>query len=109
MENINTKIRENGFKVTPEWLEAVGIDLEVWHATLESLEFEKAADEEADMIMRCNNELFFSKPVKYVVRELRRRCDRHDNILLNSVFNYGYMLGKRAERARRKRGAVNED
>ena len=85
MENANTKIRENGFKVTPEWLEAVGIDLEVWHATLESLEFEKAADKEADMIMKSNNELFFSKPVKFVVRELQRRCDRDDNVLLHSA------------------------
>lgn len=106
MEITNTKIRENGFKVTPEWLEAVGIDLEVWHAILESLEFEEAANDEADMIMKSKDDLFFSKPVKYVVRELQRRCDRHDNILLNSVFNYGYILGKRAERARRKGGAT---
>lgn len=109
MEITNTKIRENGFKVTPEWLEAVGVNLKTWHAVLESLEFEKAADKEADMIMKCNNELFFSKPVKFVVQELQRRCGGHDNILLHSVFNYGYILGKRAERARRKRGASNED
>lgn len=103
MENTNTKIRENGFKVTPEWLEAVGIDLEAWHATLESLEFEKAAEEESDMIMKNEVEVFYSKPVRYVLKELQRRYNRYDNILLNRVFSYGYILGKRAERARRKK------
>lgn len=103
MEIINTKIRENGFKVTPEWLEEVGYSLETWQSILESLELEKAADKEADMIMKSKDDLFFSKPVKYVVRELQRRYDRHDNILLNRVFSYGYILGKRAERARRKK------
>lgn len=110
MENINTKIRENGFKVTSEWLEAIGIDLEVWHATLESLEFEKAADKEADMIMKNKNTLFFGEQIKYVIQELQRRCDGYDSVLLrNCVLNYGYILGKRAERARRKRGTANEN
>lgn len=103
MEIINTKIRENGFKVTPEWLEEVGYSLETWQSILESLELEKAADKEANMIMKNEINVFYSKPVKYVIRELQRRCDRHDNILLKSVFNYGYILGKRAERARRKK------
>lgn len=103
MENVNTKIRENRFKVTPEWLEAVGIDLEVWHSTLESLEIEKAADKEADKIMKNQNALFFNKYVKFVIRELQRRCERNDSVFLNCVFNYGYILGKRDERARRKK------
>lgn len=103
MEIINTKIRENGFKVTPEWLEEVGCSLEAWQSILESLELEKAADKEADMIMKNEVEVFYSKPVRYVLKELQRRYNSYDNIniLLKRVFTYGYILGKRAERARR--------
>lgn len=108
MENTNTKIRENGFKVTPEWLEAVGIDLEVWHSALETLELEKAADKEADKVMENKNALFFDKQVKLVIRELQRRCESDNIVLYNCIFNYGYILGKRVERARRKKG-TNED
>lgn len=105
MEIMSTKIKEDGFKVTPEWLEVIGIDLKNWPTVPEALK----AKEEADMAVKNGIDLFLSRPVKFVVRELQRRCGERDVILLNCVFNYGYILGKRAERARRKKGTSNED
>lgn len=99
MQIMNTKIKEDGFKVTPEWLEAVGIDLENWPTVPEALK----AKQEAGIAMKNGIGLFVSKPIKFVVQELQRRFEGHNVLLLNCIFNYGYILGKRAERARKKK------
>ena len=48
--------------------------------------------------------LFLSKPVRWVLKELERRHDGEYSDLFKRIdaFNYGYILGIRAERARRK-------
>ena len=101
MEITNTKIREDGFKVTPEWLEAVGVDLENWPAVPEALKAKKEAD-----ISLMTDSPYYERIAQFTLRQIRQRCEEYAE---EAVFNYGYILGKRAERARRKRGAANED
>ena len=49
--------------------------------------------------------MFCSKPVKAVIKELESRT--HDRFIIKlDAFNYGYMMRKRAERARRKGGVA---
>ena len=60
---------------------------------------------EADILSHQGIGLFSSKPIKFVFKELERRRNREYSEFFNRVdaFNYGYILGKRAERARRKK------
>ena len=94
------------FKATPKGLKAVGIDLENWPTLSEALQAKK----EADILLHQGAGLFSSNPVKWVLKELEHRHSREYSEFFNRLdaFNYGYMLGKRAERARRKRG-TNEN
>ncbi len=101
MEITNTKIRENGFKVTPEWLEAVRIDLENWPTLSEA----SKAKKEANILLYQEIDLFISNPVKWVLEDAERRHNKEYSEFFNKLnaFNYGYILGKRAERSRRKK------
>ncbi len=45
--------------------------------------------------------LFMSKPVSHVLCELESCCGEKSYLFVCGVFNYGYIMGKRAERARR--------
>ncbi|MBO5449300.1 MAG: hypothetical protein J5994_08215 [Ruminococcus sp.] len=67
-------------------------------------EAQKAA-KEADILSQQAIELFLSKPVKHVLFELscRYRNENSPFLMFLNVFNYGYILGKRSERARRKK------
>lgn len=103
---MGTKIKENGFKVTPKGLKTVGIDLENWPTLSEALQAKK----EADIVSHKGIEPFSSKLVKLVLNELERRHYGEYSEFFNRLdaFNYGYILGIRAERARRKKG-TNEN
>lgn len=62
---------------------------------------------EADIVMKQCCGLFMSNQVKRTLQEVERRTYQrrgHSERILDllSAFNYGYILGKRAERARRK-------
>lgn len=74
------------------------INLENFPTVPEALKARK----EADIVNHQCIGLFISNPVQFVVKELARKNE--DRFLLMSIFNYGYIMGVRAERARRKRG-----
>ncbi len=76
------------------------MNLENWPTLFEALEAKK----EADILIKQRIGLFLSKPVQHVFLELRcREFQPKDSIwLIINAFNYGYILGKRAERQRRK-------
>lgn len=61
---------------------------------------------EADIVMKQCCGFFASDTVRRVLQEVERRTRQrgHSEKILSllSAFNYGYILGKRAERARRK-------
>lgn len=101
MEIITTTAKADGFKVTPEWLKAIGIDLENYPTLPQALK----ANKEADIVEQQGIGLFLSNPVQWVFQNLRRRHNGEYSELFNmiDVFNYGYILGIRAERARKKR------
>ena len=88
------------FKATPEWFKAIGIDLKNWPTLPEALKAKK----EADIVGEQGIKLFLSKPIRWVLKELERRHDGEYSDLSKRIdaFNYGYILGIRAERARRK-------
>lgn len=81
MENANTKIRENGFKVKPEWLEAVGIDLKNWPTVLEAIKAKK----EADILSHQGIGLFSSNPVKWVLKNTERTHNGEYSDLFKSL------------------------
>lgn len=57
-------------------------------------------EREADIVLQQGIGLFCSEPVKAVIKELESRT--HDSFVIKlDVFYYGYIMGKRAERARR--------
>lgn len=100
MEIKTTTAKADGFKVTPEWLKAIGIDLENYPTLPQALKAKK----EADIVGEQGIGLFLSKPVQWVFQEL---CLKHSENYAEvskmiDIFNYGYILGIRAERARRK-------
>lgn len=68
------------------------------------------ANKEADILMHQSINLFLSTSVQRVLLELKHRDGKHycDCLAMCGAFNYGYILGKRAERARRKGGASND-
>ena len=101
MEIKTTTAKADGFKVTPEWLKAIGIDLENYPTLPQALK----ANKEADIVEQQGIGLFLSNPVQWVFQNLRRRHNGEYSELFNmiDVFNYGYILGIRAERARIKR------
>ena len=100
IKTATVKVKADGFKVTPEWLKAIGIDLKNWPTLPQALK----AKEEADIVGHQCIELYSSNPVQWVFQNLRRRHNGEYSELFNmiDVFNYGYILGIRAERARRK-------
>lgn len=100
MEIKTTTAKADGFKVTPEWLKAIGIDLENYPTFPQALKAKK----EADIVEQQGTGLFLSKPVQWVFQELRRKYgENYTEVLkMTDIFNYGYILGIRAERARRK-------
>lgn len=66
---------------------------------LEAIEARK----QADITEQQEMDLFMSKPVRHVMFELENRCivkPYKDLFFTMDVFYYGYILGKRAERAR---------
>lgn len=65
----------------------------------------RTAAKEADILKHQNIDTFCSKPVKHVLFELscRYRNENSPFLMFLNIFNYGYILGKRAERARRKK------
>jgi len=62
------------------------------------------ASKEADIVMKQYLDVFLSKPVRHVFFELECRDELKNSpfLMFAAVFNYGYILGKRSERARRK-------
>jgi hypothetical protein len=63
------------------------------------------AREEVDIMEKQDLDLFLSRPVKHVLFELECRSNSRngcDLLTVAEIFNYGYILGKRAERAKRK-------
>ena len=54
-----------------------------------------------DILMKQDIKLFFREAAP-IINELFRR-DSDNFFILMEIFNYGYILGKRAERARRSR------
>lgn len=60
------------------------------------------ARDEVDILSKQSLELFFSKPVQHVLFELECRHQIISPLTISDIFYYGYILGKRAERARRK-------
>ena len=59
---------------------------------------------EAEIVRQQEIELFLSRPVRLVIEELKRRNREtgYDQfIALLEAFNYGYIMGKRAERKRK--------
>ena len=54
-----------------------------------------------DILMKQDSKLFFREAAP-IINELFRR-DSDNLFILLEIFNYGYILGKRAERARRSR------
>lgn len=59
---------------------------------------------EAEIVRQQGIELFLSRPVRLVIEELKRRNREtgYDQfIALLEAFNYGYIMGKRAERKRK--------
>lgn len=63
------------------------------------------AKKEAEIVMYQSIEPFMTNSVKYVVNEIDLKIrDNFQNskfFLLLSIFNYGYIMGKRAERQRK--------
>lgn len=76
------------------------MNLDNWPTLFEVLEAKK----EADILKKQRVGLFFSKPVQHVFLDLRCRENQpKGNVwMMLDAFNYGYILGKRAERQRRK-------
>ena len=79
---------------------AMEIDMKNWPTFAEALK----AKEEADIVGHQCIGLYLSNPVQWVFQNLHRRHNGEYSELFNMVdiFNYGYILGIRAERARRK-------
>lgn len=90
-------MKRTDVQFTAKDLKAIGVDVKNLPTLPEALEAKK----ECDIAKKQGIGLFLSKPVKFVVLEIKSRCE--DSVLLwTDIFNYGYILGKRAERARRK-------
>lgn len=102
---MGTKLKDDGFKITPEMFKEMGVDLENWPTLPEALK----AKSEADILMHQCVGLFLSKPVQWVLQELKRRHkgESSEMFMRIDMFNYGYIMGIRAERARRKERAYN--
>ena len=94
------ELNADGFKVTPEFLEAIGMDLENYPTFPQALK----AEQEADIVGEQGVELFFSNTAQWVLDALRRRYsgEYQEEFNMCDAFNYGYIMGIRAERARRK-------
>lgn len=60
------------------------------------------ARNEVDILDKQSLGLFLSKPVRHVLFELECRHQISSPFTISEIFYYGYILGKRAERARRK-------
>ena len=58
-----------------------------------------------EMLHKQNSMIFIRKATPIINELLRRNTE--DVSMLIAVFNYGYILGKRAERERRKGGKCN--
>ena len=88
------------FKVTPEMLRAIGINLSNWPSVPQALK----ARAEADIVQQQALNLFISNAVQWVLQELERRHsgEGSEMFIHADMFNYGYIMGIRAERARRK-------
>ena len=92
------ELNADGFKVTPEFIEAIGMDLKNYPTFPQALKAKK----DADIVEHQGIGLFFSNPVQWVFNELHRRHDYQEKFNMCDIFNYGYIMGIRAERARRK-------
>lgn len=95
-------IKADGSFKAPEFLKAIGVDLKNWPTLPEALKAKK----EADIVGEQGIGLFLSKPVQWVFQELcRKHGENYAEVSkMIDIFNYGYILGIRAERARRKGG-----
>lgn len=58
------------------------------------------ARDEVDILEKQGIGVFISRPVKHVLYELERRY-KDPFLFVANVFYYGYILGKRAKRAKR--------
>lgn len=68
---------------------------------LEAFEIQR----EVDIVLHQGIGLVCSETVKSVINELESRtCDKL--LIKIDAFNYGYIMGKRAERAKRKGGVA---
>lgn len=79
----------------------INFNLQVYPTVLEAAK----AQEEVNIIAEQPVGLFFSKPVQNVFYTLgcKYRDSRDSDIMmLISAFDYGYILGKRAERSKKK-------
>lgn len=94
------ELNADGFKVTPEFLEAIGMDLKNYPTFPQALKAKK----DADIVEHQGIGLFFSNPVQWVLNDLRRRYsgEYQEEFNMCDAFNYGYIMGIRAERTRRK-------
>ena len=102
IKTATVKVNADGSFKAPEWLKAIEIDLKKYPTFPEALK----AKQEADIVEQQGIELYSSNPVQWVFQDLRRRHNGEYSELFNmiDVFNYGYIMGIRAERARRKGG-----
>lgn len=89
--------------ITTESLETMGIDKKDMPFLLEALKDAKAKKEAFIIVHQNNYSLFLNDDVKRVFIELERNySDGSDIVKLMNVFNLGYIMGIRKERARRK-------
>lgn len=79
---------------------AMKINMENWPTFAEALK----AKGEADIVGHQSIGLFLSRSVQQVFQAIRCKYDeeRAQAMITTGIFNYGYILGVRAERARRK-------
>ena len=92
MEIKTTTAKADGFKVTPEWLKAIGIDFENYPTFPQALK----AKQEADIALMTDSP-YYEKMVQFVLQNLRTRY-LEENVV-NVMFNYGYILGIKIGRA----------
>ena len=64
-----------------------------------------------DSEILCRDHDFMNYEEEVEIFNIIEKCYNHTSVhwLMHKAFEFGYVYGLRAKRARRKRGAVNED
>lgn len=89
------ELNADGFKVTPKFLEAIGMDSKNYPTFPQALKAKKDAN-----IAFMTDSPYYEKSVQFALQSIREISS--GEYIENLIFNYGYILGIRAERARRK-------